>query len=178
MRILKILAALVVVFVIGVLAVAMTKPDTFAVQRSATIKAPPEKIFAVLNDFRRWPDWSPWEKLDPQMKRTLGGAERGRGATYAWQGNSQAGAGRMEIIDSVPAQKVGIQLDFIEPFEGHNVTTFTLAPQGDATQVNWRMAGPTPFVSKLMQVFVDMDTLIGKDFEAGLANLKALAERP
>lgn len=178
MRILKILAALVVVLVVGVLIAALTKPDTFAVQRSATIKAPPEKIFAVLNDFHRWPDWSPWEKLDPQMKRTLGGAERGRGATYAWEGNSKAGAGRMEIIDSVPAQKVGIQLDFIKPFEGHNVATFTLAPQGDATQVNWRMDGPTPFVSKVMQVFVSMDSLIGKDFEEGLANLKALAERP
>ncbi|HWH83623.1 MAG TPA: SRPBCC family protein [Burkholderiaceae bacterium] len=175
---LKILAALVVVLVVGVLIAALTKPDTFAVQRSATIKAPPEKIFAVLNDFHRWPDWSPWEKLDPQMKRTLGGAERGRGATYAWEGNSKAGAGRMEIIDSVPAQRVGIQLDFIKPFEGHNVATFTLAPQGDATQVNWRMDGPTPFVSKVMQVFVSMDSLIGKDFEEGLANLKALAERP
>ena len=178
MRILKVLAALVVVFVVGVLILAMTKPDTFAVQRSATIKAPPEKVFAVLNDFHRWPDWSPWEKLDPQMKRTLGGAERGRGATYAWQGNRKAGAGRMEIIESEPARKIGIQLDFIEPFEGHNVTTFALAPQGDSTQVNWRMDGPTPFVSKLMQVFVSMDALIGKDFEEGLANLKALAERP
>ncbi len=179
MRLLKILAAVVVALVAGVLLVALTKPDTFSVQRSATIKAPPEKVFAVLDDFHRWPDWSPWEKLDPQMKRTLGGAEHGRGATYAWSGNDKAGAGRMEIVESVPARKVGIQLDFIKPFEGHNVTTFTLAPQGDATtRVDWRMDGPAPFISKLMQVFVNMDTMIGKDFDEGLANLKALAERP
>ncbi len=173
----KILALVVVVLIAGVLIFAMTKPDTFSVQRSTTIKAPPEKIFAVLNDFKRWPDWSPWEKLDPSMKRTLGGAASGQGATYAWEGNSKAGQGRMEIIESVPPRKVGIQLDFIKPFEGHNVAEFTLAPQGDATQVNWVMRGPTPFVSKLMQVFVSLDTMIGKDFEEGLANLKVLTEK-
>jgi hypothetical protein len=111
------------------------------------------------------------------MKRTLGGAPAGKGATYAWEGNGKAGAGRMEIVESAPSSKVGIQLDFIKPFEGHNLTTFTLTPQGDATQVNWVMSGPTPFVSKLMQVFVSMDAMIGKDFEEGLANLKSLTEK-
>ncbi len=173
----KAIALVVVALVAGVLIFATTKPDTFTVQRSATIKAPPEKIFAVLNDFRRWTEWSPWEKLDPAMKRTLGGAPAGQGATYAWEGNGKAGAGRMEIVESTPASKVGIQLDFIKPFEGHNLTAFTLTPQGEATQVNWAMTGPTPFVSKLMQVFVDMDQMIGKDFEEGLANLKALTEK-
>ncbi|KQW35271.1 SRPBCC family protein [Rhizobacter sp. Root404] len=173
----KALALAVVALVAGVLIFATTKPDTFSVQRSATIKAPPEKIFAVLNDFHRWTEWSPWEKLDPAMKRTLGGAPAGKGATYAWEGNGKAGAGRMEIVESAPASRVGIQLDFIKPFEGHNLTVFMLTPQGDATQVNWSMTGPTPFVSKLMQVFVDMDKMIGKDFEEGLANLKALTEK-
>ncbi len=173
----KTIGIVLVVLIAGVLLFATTKPDTFTVQRSATIKAPPEKIFAVLNDFHRWTDWSPWEKLDPAMKRTLGGPANGKGATYAWAGNSQAGQGRMEIIESAPSSKVGIQLDFIKPFEGHNVAEFTLTPQGDnSTQVNWAMRGPTPFVSKLMQVFVSIDTMIGKDFEEGLANLKKLTE--
>lgn len=173
----KKIAIAIVVLIAGVLLFATTKPDTFTVQRSATIKAPPEKIFAVLNDFHRWTDWSPWEKLDPAMKRTLGGPANGKGATYAWEGNSKAGAGRMEIIESAPPSRVGIQLDFIKPFEGHNRTEFTLTPQGDSTQVNWSMSGPTPFVSKLMQVFVSLDTMIGKDFEEGLANLTALSEK-
>ena len=173
----KTIAILLVVLIVGVLIFASTKPDTFTVQRSAAIKAPPEKIFAVIDDFHRWPDWSPWEKLDPAIKRTLGGPANGKGATYAWEGNGKAGAGRMEIIESAPASKVGIQLDFIKPFEGHNIAEFTLTPQGDSTQVSWVMRGPTPFVSKLMQVFMSLDRVIGKDFEEGLANLKALTEK-
>lgn len=173
----KTLLIAIVVLVAGLLVFASTKPDTFSVQRSTAIKAPPEKVFAALNDFHRWPEWSPWEKLDPAMKRTLGGPPSGKGASYAWEGNGKAGQGRMEILESVPSSKVGIQLDFIKPFEGHNIAEFTLMPQGDSTQVNWLMRGPTPFVSKVMQVFVSLDTMIGKDFEQGLANLKALAEK-
>jgi uncharacterized protein YndB with AHSA1/START domain len=168
---------IIVVLIAGVLLFATTKPDTFSVQRSATIQAPPEKIFAALNDFHRWPQWSPWEKIDPAMKRTLSGAQAGKGAVYAWEGNSKAGAGRMEIIESTPPNKLGIQLDFIKPFEGHNIAEFTLVPEGEATQLNWVMRGPTPFVSKLMQVFMNLDTMIGKDFERGLANLKAISEQ-
>jgi uncharacterized protein YndB with AHSA1/START domain len=174
---LKTILIVIVVLIAGVLAFALTKPDTFTVQRTASIKAPPEKIFAVLNDFHRWPEWSPWEKLDPAMKRTQSGATSGKGAVYAWEGNSKVGAGRMEILDAAPPSKVEIKLDFIRPFEGHNTNTFTVQPQGDATQVNWTMTGPTPYVSKLMQVFVSMDSMIGKDFESGLANLKAIAEK-
>ena len=173
----KRIALLIVALIAGVLIFATTKPDTFTVQRATTIKAPPEKVFAVLNDFKRWPDWSPWERLDPLMKRTISEPAAGKGATYAWEGNSDAGQGRMEIIESVPASKVGIQLDFIKPFESKNRTEFTLTPQGDTTQVNWKMTGPSLFVTKLMQVFVSMDSMIGKDFEAGLANLKALTEK-
>ena len=174
---LKTIAVIVVILIAGVLALAMSKPDTFSVQRAASMKAPPEKIFAVVNDFHRWTEWSPWEKLDPAMKRTQSGTPSGKGAIYEWDGNSKAGAGRMEIIESTPATKVGIQLDFIKPFEGHNIAEFTLAPQGETTNVTWAMHGPAPFISKLMQVFVSMDTMIGKDFEAGLANLKAVVEQ-
>ena len=174
---LKTIAVIVVILIAGVLAFAMSKPDTFSVQRAASMKAPPEKIFAVVNDFHRWTEWSPWEKLDPGMKRTQSGAPSGKGAIYEWDGNSKAGAGRMEINESTPAAKVGIQLAFIKPFEGHNIAEFTLAPQGETTNVTWTMHGPAPFISKLMQVFVSMDTMIGKDFEAGLANLKTVVER-
>ena len=173
---LKKILFVVVILIAGIFAVALTKPDTFSVQRSVSIKAPPEKIFAVLNDFKRWPEWSPWEKLDPAMQRSHSGTPSGKGAAYAWKGNSEVGAGRMEIRESSPPNRVSMQLDFIEPFEGHNTADFTLAAKGDTTDVTWTMTGPTPLASKLMQVFVSMDTMIGKDFEAGLANLKALTE--
>jgi len=173
----KIVLVVVAALVVGVLVVAAVRPDDFSVQRSASIQAPPEKIYPMLADFRQWPAWSPWEKLDPEMKRTLGGPASGPGATYAWQGSSKVGAGRMEIKEVTAPAQVRIQLDFIKPFEGHNVTDFTLVPRGDTTEVTWLMRGPAPFVSKLMGVFVDMDKMIGKDFETGLANLKAAAEK-
>lgn len=167
----------IVVLVALVLAYAATRPDTFSVQRSATIKAPPDKVYALINDFHRWGEWSPWEKLDPAMKRTFSGTPAGVGTIYEWNGNDKVGAGRMEITGAAPASKVDIKLDFIKPFEGHNVTEFTLTPQGDSTQVNWNMHGPAPFITKLMSVFVSMDAMIGKDFETGLANMKAAAEK-
>jgi carbon monoxide dehydrogenase subunit G len=174
---LKTILIAVVVVIAGVLAFASTRPDSFSVQRATTVHAPPDKVFALINDFHRWGEWSPWEKLDPEMKRTFGGPAAGVGATYAWTGNSKVGEGRMEILKTAPASKVDIKLDFIKPFEGHNIAEFTLTPQGENTQVLWVMHGPAPFVSKLMGVFVSMDTMIGKDFEAGLANMKAAAER-
>jgi uncharacterized protein YndB with AHSA1/START domain len=173
----KTVLMVVAVLVASVLVVAATRPDDFSVQRSVSIKAPPEKIYPMLVDFRQWPAWSPWEKLDPEMKRSLSGPASGPGATYAWQGSSKVGAGRMEIKQVTAPTKVEIQLDFIKPFEGHNITDFTLVPRGDATEVTWLMRGPAPFVSKLMGVFVDMDKMIGKDFETGLANLKAASEK-
>jgi uncharacterized protein YndB with AHSA1/START domain len=174
---LKKIVVTIVVLVALLLAYAATRPDTFAVQRSATIKAPPEKIYALINDFHRWGEWSPWEKLDPLMKRTFSGTPAGVGTVYEWNGNDKVGAGRMEITGSAPSSKIDIKLDFIKPFEGHNITEFTLSPQGDSTQVNWNMHGPAPFITKLMGVFVSMDSMIGKDFEAGLANMKAAAEK-
>jgi len=172
----KILVVLLVV-VAGFLAYASTRPDTLRVQRSATIKAPPDKIFPLITDLRRWSVWSPWEKKDPAMKRTFGGADSGQGAVYAWQGNSDVGEGRMEIVEATPPSKVAIQLDFIKPLEGHNVAEFTLKPKGDATDVTWVMYGPTPFIGKVLGVFMNMDAMIGSDFEAGLASLKAAAEK-
>lgn len=158
------------------LAVASMKPDTLHVERTARIDAPPQEIFPLIEDFRRWGPWSPYEKRDPAMKRSYGGAERGEGAVYAWEGNRDIGKGRMEIVESVPPSRVALKLDFAEPFEAHNVVQFTLEPEGAATRVTWAMQGPSSFVSKLMSVFIDMDDMIGRDFEAGLANLKALAE--
>lgn len=174
---LKKIALVIVALIAVVLIYAATRPDNFSVQRTATIKAPPEKVFALINDFHNWPAWSPWEKLDPAMKRTHTGANAGQGAVYAWLGNSDVGEGRMEIVESVPSSRVGIKLDFITPFESKNTTLFTLQPQGDSTQVTWLIQGPAPYVTKLMTVFVSMDKMIGKDFEAGLANMKAAAEK-
>jgi hypothetical protein len=171
-----IVAGLVVILVAIVLIVAATKPNTCEVQRSATINAAADKIFAFLNDFHQWPAWSPFEKLDPNMKKTYSGAPSGKGAVYEWSGNAKAGIGRAEIIESTPS-KVAVKLDFLKPFEGHNVAVFTMLPKGNSTEVTWAMSGPSPFMMKVMRVFINMDTMIGKDFAEGLANLKALAEK-
>ena len=173
----KIIGIVIAVLIAGVLIFAATKPDTFRVERSAVIKAPPEKVFAILNDFQKWGAWSPWEKKDPAMKRTFGATTSGKGAKYAWEGNKDVGKGSMEIAESSPSSKLTIKLDFIEPFEGHNIVEFTLEPKGDSTNVTWTMHGPMPFISKVISVFCSMDSMIGKDFEAGLANLKTAAEK-
>lgn len=174
---LKAIAIIVVVALVALLAFAATRPDTFRVERQTSIKATPDKIFAYIHDFHKWSKWSPYEKLDPAMKRTFSGTASGKGAVYAWDGSGKAGAGRMEILDAPQPAKVVIQLDFIKPFEGHNTAEFTLQPQGDMTQVTWAMHGPAPFISKLMGIFFNMDKLIGTDFETGLTNLKGVAEK-
>jgi uncharacterized protein YndB with AHSA1/START domain len=176
-KIIKIIGIVVVVLIAAVLGFAMTKPDSFSVQRTANIKAPPEKIFPLIIDLHSWGSWSPWEKLDPTMKRAYSGAESGKGAVYEWEGNAKIGTGRMEIVDATPPSKVAIKLDFLKPIEGHNIAEFTLEPQGDSTNVTWIMRGPAPFISKVIQVFVSMDSMVGKDFDAGLANLKTIAEK-
>lgn len=158
----------------GVLGVAATRPGTFRWQRSTTIAAPPQAIHPLIADFRRWADWSPYEKLDAEMKKTYGGAASGVGATYAWEGK-KAGSGRMEIRESTPS-RILIQLDFSRPFEAHNTAEFTLEPRGGSTHVTWAMYGPSPFVSKVMGVVMNLEKMMGKDFETGLASLKAIAE--
>ena len=176
-EIVAIVAVVLAIAVAAVFILAAAKPDRFSVRRAATIKAPPEKIFAAISDFHRWTSWSPWEHRDPAMKRTYSGADSGKGAVYAWDGNKNVGSGRMEILDVSVPSKVVIKLDFLKPFEAHNTAEFTMLPQGDATNLTWLMHGPAPFMSRVMQVFVNMDKMIGKDFEAGLANLKMLSEK-
>jgi uncharacterized protein YndB with AHSA1/START domain len=176
-EVIVIIAIVLAVAIAVILILAANKPDAFRVERSATINAPPEKIFAVLSDFHQWTHWSPWEHRDPALKRTFGGAERGKGAIYAWEGNKNVGSGRMEILEANTPSKLLIKLDFLKPFEAHNTAEFTMLPQGNATSVNWLMRGPAPFMSKVMQVFMSFDNMIGKDFETGLANLKQLTEK-
>jgi hypothetical protein len=162
--------------VAALLLFATTRPGSFSVERRIVIQAPAQKIQPLIADFHRWADWSPWEKLDPAMQRRFGGPAAGVGATYDWQGNKDVGSGHMEVKAAAPDQ-VSIQLDFIEPFEGHNTTNFMLAPKDGGTEVRWVMFGPAPFLTQLMGLFVSMDAMIGKDFDKGLAQLKAAAER-
>ena len=171
------IAAVVVVVVAGILIYAATRPDTFRVQRTATIKAPSDKIFALINDLHAWGAWSPYEKKDPAMKRTFSGAPAGKGAVYEWDGDKNVGKGRMEITDATSPSKIVIKLDFFKPFEGHNTAEFTMEPKGDSTVVTWAMYGPAAFMMKVMGIFMNMDNMIGNDFAVGLANLKAVAEK-
>lgn len=154
-----------------ILAIAATKPDQFRVERSAVIAATPERVFALLHNFDEWSRWSPWEGRDPSMQRTRSGPAEGVGSVYGWEGNKEVGKGRMEIRAATPPSRLEIQLDFLAPFEAHNTTEFTLQPQGDGTRITWAMYGPSPFMSKLMTVFMSMDKMVGKDFEQGLGNL-------
>jgi len=172
-----IIALILAVAIVAVLVLAATKPNSFSVRREITVKAPAEKIFPLINDFRQWVAWSPYEHRDPALKRTYGGAESGRGAIYGWEGNSNVGSGRMEILESAAPSKIVIKLDFFKPFEGHNTAEFTMLPQGDATHVTWLMHGPAPFLNKLMQVFMNLDNMIGSDLEACFFNHKAITEK-
>jgi hypothetical protein len=176
-EVIALIAVILAIAIVIVLVLALTKPNTFAVQRAISIKAPAEKIFPLINDFRQWVAWSPYENKDPAMKRTYSGAESGKSAVYAWDGNNNVGSGRMEILDTIMPSKIVIKLDFFKPFEGHNTAEFTMLPQGDATNLTWVMHGPAVFMSRLMQVFINLDNMIGKDFEVGLANLKKLTEK-
>jgi uncharacterized protein YndB with AHSA1/START domain len=176
-EIIVIIAVVLAIAIAGVLILAATKPEVFRVQRSITVKAPPDGIFALINDFHQWRSWSPYEDRDPNLKRSYSSAENGKGAVYAWEGNKNVGSGRMEILDASAPAKIVIKLDFFTPFEGHNTAEFTMLPQGDATHVTWLMHGPAPFMNKVMQVFMNLDKMIGRDFEVGLANLKRLTEK-
>jgi uncharacterized protein YndB with AHSA1/START domain len=170
----KILIGLGVVFAVLLIAISL-QPATFHVERSATISAPPEAVFAQVNDFHAWRAWSPWEKLDPAMKRTFDGAPAGVGAKYAWVGNKDVGEGRMTIEESSPT-KIAIKLEFLKPFEATNTATFTFSKTADGTQATWAMDGNNNFFSKAMSLFMNMDKMIGPDFERGLAGIKTAAE--
>lgn len=173
---LKIIAIVVVVAIVALLGYAATRPNTFRYARSTVIKAPPAAVFAQIEDFHRWGAWSPWEKLDPAMARTYSSPASGAGATYAWDSKGKAGVGNMRITESLAPSRLVLDLNFIKPFPAQNKVVFVLEPQGDATHVTWSMEGSTPYVAKLMGVFFNMDKMIGADFEAGLASLKAQAE--
>ena len=165
------------VLIVVLIGLAMTKPDNFSVHRSISINASPEKIFPLINDLHSWSSWSPWENIDPAMKKSFSGSTIGIGSVYDWDGNSKVGQGRMEITQSIPSSKVIIKLDFLKPVEGHDTAEFTLEPNGNSTTVTWSMSGPSRFITKVMQVFISMDSMLGKQFETGLGNLKTISEK-
>ena len=173
----KTIALSIVVLLAALLIYAATKPDSFRIERRAAINAPPGKIFALINDFHQWESWSPWEKIDPALKRTYSGAASGKGAVYEWNGNKDIGQGRMEIVESSPSSKIVLNLDFVTPFEAHNFVEFSLSAEGDSTTVTQAMYGPSPYISKLMTIFFSMEKMVGDKYEEGLDNLKKLAEK-
>ena len=168
-------AILIGAAIVTLLIVAAAKPDAFRIERSMTMEAPPARIAGHIADFHKWRDWSPWEKLDPNLQRTYSGAESGEGAVYAWSGNGKAGTGQLRITRS-EAQRVTIDLDFEKPFKASNVADFVLQPVGGSTQVTWSMTGKQGFMHKLMGTVMNMDAMVGRDFEAGLHALKTLSE--
>lgn len=173
MRIILITAVLIA----AVLALAAIKPKTLQVQRSIAIQAPPEKIFTLIDDFHNWSRWAPQDKMDPSMNRTYSGAVRGQGAVSQWDSKGSAGKGRMAITRSLPPHAVSIQVDFVRPFEAHNINDFTLEPDGAFTRVTWTMHGTNLYLMRIMSIFVNMDRIVGRHFESGLLNLKTVAER-
>ena len=166
-------AAVVAIFLI----VVAMQPSDFKVERSATMRAPAPAAFAQVNDFQKWQAWSPWEKVDPALKRQYEGPQAGTGAVYAWQGNKDVGEGRMTITESKPAERVRIKLEFFKPFAATNQAEFSFKPAGDGTTVTWTMTGQNNFLSKAICMFVDMDKMVGGMFEQGLTQMKTVVER-
>jgi uncharacterized protein YndB with AHSA1/START domain len=155
---------------------AATKPKTFRIQRSVSIDAPPEKVFALIDNLGSWPRWAPQDREDPSMKRIYSGPSNGKGAVSEWTGSGSSGKGRMLITDSLPSSRIPIQVDWVKPFVARNINDFVLEGTGTSTRVTWTMQGPKVFVMRIMGVFVNMDRTMGRHFETGLANLKAVAE--
>jgi hypothetical protein len=177
MSIVKKLLIVLALIVAAFLIVVALQPSTFKVERSAKILAAPPDVFAQINDFRKWDAWSPWAKLDPAMKTTFDGPAEGTGAIYAWTGNKEVGEGRMTLTESRPSELIRIKLEFIKPFASTAATEFTFKPEtGDQTLVTWTMAGENNFISKAFCLFMNMDKMIGGDFEKGLASLKSVTE--
>jgi Polyketide cyclase / dehydrase and lipid transport. len=172
----KFLIALAVI-VLGFVIVVALRPSEFRVIRSATLAAPPEAVFAQVNDFHNWNSWSPWAKLDPAAKNSFEGPAAGNGAVFRWDGNKDVGAGSMTILDSRPPNSIKIQLDFIKPFKGTSTAEFTFKPQGEQTLVTWSMYGKNNFIAKAIGLFIDCDKMIGGMFEQGLANMKSQVEK-
>lgn len=163
--------------VVGAFAVIVTRrPSEFRIARSTTIAAPPPTVFAEVNDFHRWEAWNPWGKIDPAMKQAYEGAPAGAGAIYSWSGNNEVGEGRMTITESRPSDLIRIKLEFFKPFRATNTTEFTFNPEGDRTAVAWSMTGQNNFMAKAVHLFMNMDKMVGGQFEKGLAQMKSVVE--
>jgi uncharacterized protein YndB with AHSA1/START domain len=173
---LKIIALVAILLIAIVLIYAATKPDLFHVERAIDIKAPPEKIFGLINDFRQWDAWTPYNK-DPAMKRTYSANTIGKGAHYAWEGNKDVGQGEITITDTTPPKEIEMELHMIKPFEGRNHVVFSIEAAGDSTKVTWSLEDQHTYFLKLLSIFLNLDKMIGSDFETGLAKLKAVAEK-
>jgi len=175
----KTIALIVLAALVLLLAYVATRPDSFRVERSRVIEAPPERVFGLIQDLRQFNTWNPYERKDPGAKGEYSAATAGPDARYAWQGD-KVGTGSMEITEATAPSHVGMKLDFVAPFEAHNRVDFTLQPEGGnarATRVTWAMHGPVPYLAKLMHLFFDMDRMVGQDFEDGLAFLAAEAAK-
>jgi hypothetical protein len=157
-------------------AVVSTRPAEFRIERGAMIHAPAEVVFERVNDFHRWAEWSPWDRMDPDLKRTFEGAPAGAGAIYRWAGNGKVGEGSMTLVESRPGDHLTIKLEFLKPFTATNTTEFSFMPMAGGVNVTWSMAGRNSFVSKAMSLVMNMDQLVGKDFEKGLSALKEISE--
>lgn len=161
----------------AVVAYAATRPDGFRIERSLVIKAPAERIFPLINDFKAWGAWSPWEHKDPGMKRTYSEPSAGQGAKYSWEGNSEVGKGEIVMAESQAPSNIKLDMHFIAPFEARHTGLFTLTPEGDGTKVTWAMEGGTPLFAKVIHLFMNMDRMVGDEFEKGLQALKAKTEQ-
>jgi len=170
-------AVALILVLAGLLAYAATKPDTFHVQRSTGINAPAERIFPLIANLKSMNMWNPFLEPDPAIKISYSGPDSGKGAVHTWSGNSKVGEGRIEITDAAPSSRVTMQLDMLKPMKARNAVEFTLQPNGNTTAVTWAMSGGQPFIGKLMTVFIDCDKMVGRQFEKGLGQLKAIAER-
>lgn len=173
--ILAILFAIIATVIVFCVVVQM-QPEDFKITRTASIAATPDKVFAQINDFHKWDAWSPWAKLDPNMKTTYSGPDSGAGASYSWTGNDQVGDGKMTITESHPSEHIKIDLEFIKPFAAKNVTEFMIKANGDRSDVTWTMTGKNNFIAKAFNLMMDMDKLVGGDFEKGLSQMKTIVE--
>ena len=171
----KLLISLAVIVVVFLVVVAL-QPKEFRVARSTTISAAPSAVFAQVNDFHKWAAWNPWGKIDPAMKKTYEGAQSGVGAIYNWAGNNEVGEGRMTIVESRPSDLIRVKLEFFKPFAGTSTAEFTFKPAGNQTMVTWNMFGENNFMAKAIHLFMNMDKMIGDQFEKGLADMKAVVE--
>ena len=168
------IALIILVAVLALLAYAATRPDSFRIERSLRIQAAPAHVFALIASLREFNRWNPWLKKDPATQGEYGATDSGPGGSYAWTG-TKTGSGRMTIVESAPGRQL-VRLEFFKPMVATNMAEFTVVPDGDGARVSWAMYGPANFVSRLMQVFISMDRMVGRDFEQGLASLKTLAE--